>query len=131
MKHLHTFESFLNESVDTMLYRLIGGGQFGGEPITNQNEPRPGQTIKGVFATPLRDAIDSMIEFCLEQGENENTGDPIVKNDMRVLLIQGIITRNPKSHEKSMHWEDSDADEVMVDSGKIQTILTIKEWESA
>ena len=127
MKHLHTFESFLNESVDTMLYSLIGGGQFGGEPITNQNEPRPGQTIKGVFATPLRDAIDSMIEFCLEQGENENTGDPIVKNDMRVLLIQGIITRNPKPHEKSMHWENSDADEVMVDSGKIQTILTIKE----
>ena len=126
--YVKEFQQWLSEAEDGIFYRLIGGGQFGGAPITGQNEPRKGQTIAGVFATPNKDAINAMIEFCLDQGENEETGDAIRQEDMRVLVIQAAKTREPQPHEKAMHWEESDADEVMVEAGKITDVIEIKKW---
>lgn len=69
-----------------------------------------------------------MIEYCIEQGENEVTGDPIEEKDLRVLLLTNAKTRKPKSHEKFMDWEDSDKDEVMIDYANIKSVLTVQEW---
>jgi len=130
MKHLQTFESFIGGSTE-VYYRLIGGSQFGGPPITHANEPKPGQVISGVFATPHPDAVDAMIEYCLDQGEDEMTGNPITEDDLRVLEIGGAKARAPRGAEKFMDWEDSDKDEVIIDSGKITKVYTVKEWEIA
>ena len=129
MKHIKDFGSWVSESSSMILYRLIGGVQFGGAPVTDQNCPRKGQMISGVFATPRKDAINAMIDYCLEQGEDEDTGNPITEKDMRVLVIQATNTREPRPDEKPMHWEDSDKGEVVIEAGKIKDIIEIKNWK--
>ena len=122
------FKIFNAVEETNILYRLIGGGQFGGQPIKNGKEPKPGTTVSGVFATPHKSAINAMIEYCVEQGEDEITGLPIKESDLRVLFLSGAKVRKPTAREKFMDWEESDKDEVMVDYAKIEKVLTIQEW---
>ena len=120
----------LMESVDGVqeVYRLIGGGQFGGAAVTAETEPQPGDSIESAFTTPYREAISAIIEFCLDQGENEETGEPIIEEDMRVLVIIPESSRKPFAHEKAMHWESSDADEIFVEFGKVKECMLVSEW---
>ena len=130
MKRIKLFEQFVNESKTIILYRLVGGGQFGGSPIKRGSEPKPNSIITGVFATPHIDAIDAMIEYSLDQGEDEMTGNPIKETDMRICVIETQSARKPKPHEKFMHWDDSDTDEMFIQTGKILKVLTVNEWDS-
>jgi hypothetical protein len=126
MKHIKSFKLF--ESSKVLLYRLIGGGQFGGSPIAQGSEPKPKSIITAVFATPRPAAINAMIEYSLDEGEDELTGKPIKKRDMRVLIIETQNARKPQSHEKFMDWYESDKDEMFVQTGKIIKVLNIDEW---
>jgi hypothetical protein len=117
-KRMKTFQEY-NESSTATFYRLIGGGQFGGAAITTTNQPKIGSKIADVFATPHKEAISTMIEFCLDQGENEDTGEEIKIEDMRVITISSNDYGAPRPGQKTMHWEESDADEVVIKNGKI------------
>ena len=122
------FKLFNKAEETNTLYRLIGGSQFGGQPIEKGKEPKIGSIVSGVFATPHKSAIDAMIEYCVEQGEDEITGMSIKESDLRILLLSNAKVRKPTSHEKFMDWEDSDKDEVMIEYAKIEKVLTVQEW---
>lgn len=130
MKHLLRYNQLFENLEVTRLYRLIGGGQFGGPPVTEDTEPIIGNSVTQVFATPKISAINYMIEFSLEQGENELTGDPIQPKDMRVLEISSTSARAPFPHEKFMHWDDSDEGEVFIPTGEIINVYTLDQWHN-
>ena len=120
--------SIINESKQTVFYRVVGGGQFGGAPITYKNQPQIGAPVSNVFATPHTDAVSAMIEYCLDQGEDEMTGKPIKITDMRVLKIETSSYREPHDHEKFMHWDESDQDEAFILSGKIISVEAASDY---
>ena len=132
MKHIKLFEEYLNENIsDGVYWRLVGGGQFGGAAITRNNEPKRGDTVSSAFATPNIKSISAMIDYCLEEGENEETGKPIKITDMRVLKIKTSKARTPNPWEKVMNWDESDEGEVFIEKGKVIEVITAKDFVDA
>ena len=130
--NIASFQEFIKlnvlESSQATFYRVVGGGQFGGAPITYKNQPRVGTPVANVFATPHEDAVSAMIEYCIEQGEDEMTGKPIKITDMRVLKIETNSYREPNDAEKFMHWDESDQDETFILSGKIISVEAASDY---
>lgn len=108
--------------VDMIVYRVVGGGSFGGDHEQHQKFA-PGTQFANTdfFVTPHRQCAKNMVEHCDNQAREYDGGLSWAK----VAVIRATKVRAAHAHEKSGHSDDFDRDEMILVKGEVMQLLSL------